>query len=235
MVGYHCCQMHIGPFSNLTLGTVLPVITAVAGYVGGILSEPIKKRLMLRQERELLRQGLYSELCRNLESCFFFILDLHQPRPTWAGRYPYVKNWERREVFDKALNEQPLLFHQIKESKPLTQFYLGISLLKNLAEDKQIEAIKNLSSYLGANINDGTLSYKQIRKRTEFMPSDVKNRTSVVSRIYHYLTSRNIPKATTMVYEPSNTIWLKVRAMVAGVPGKPRDISSLLPPSPPRP
>lgn len=79
----------------------IPAIAGVLGFIGGIFTEPMKKRIMNRDDRRRLRNSLYSELGLNLSNLVFYLLAMSPAREK-PGRFPPVAEWVKREVYDRS-------------------------------------------------------------------------------------------------------------------------------------
>ena len=70
-MGYHCCHM------DDTLWKLLPVLTGAAGYLGGILTEPLKKSVTDALKVRELRSGLIGEIVNAYEQYHFALMAGH--------------------------------------------------------------------------------------------------------------------------------------------------------------
>jgi hypothetical protein len=134
-------------------------ITGLIGYMGGIFSEPLKKKLLVRAERKRLRNSLYAELGPNLSSMLFYQLRRRRTPPDY---YPDIPGWLRTEVYKKAL-EEPILFHEINESKISVGFFTAIAFLQDKPFAEQDELINRLRDYIHLEVEQGVFPAEGLR------------------------------------------------------------------------
>jgi hypothetical protein len=190
-------------------------VTGLIGYLGGIFSEPFKKKLLIGAERKRLRNSLYSELGTNLSSMLFYQLNRLKTPP---GYYPEIAGWLRTEVYKKAL-EEPILFHEIGESKIFVGFFTAVSFMQDKPFAEQNELINRLRDYIHGEVEKGGLSRRKIA--AHFLPGSIFEHPvkAWLRRRYTQVTHRNISKHPSgTILRPTGTLWKEVKAVWRGSP-----------------
>jgi hypothetical protein len=134
--------------------TAASVVTYISGLFTKPITESIGKVLDTRRDRKRLRKSLYKELGFNLERMHYFII-LKQGQTV---NVPRVEEWERREVYDHALKDQPLVFRELKEANPISDFYMQLQHLRGMDIEKQRYAIVGINTWIEASVKQGRLS-----------------------------------------------------------------------------
>lgn len=212
----------IKQFGFPLITTVVGLITAVFGYVMGIFSDSWKKQLMNRVERKRLRSSLYSELGLNLSNMLAYQLNMNAARVVTQHHWPYppVKDWLRKEVYDQALRESPVLFHEIKEASVISEFYLAMMIIENCPLVEQLERMRVLRESISWNVNSGRLVRSTMNEHHSFPGFSPYSHPVLawLRKRYYAISFRNAPKQGTHLYEPTDTTWKKIQAILKGVP-----------------
>jgi hypothetical protein len=109
----------------------LPAVSAVVGYVAGLLSDPLKKEIGDWRRRRLLRKSLYGELARNYSGLVMFLA----PEKLKLLEHRFLENikeWAGTPAYDYARSQQELFFG-LKEWSAIVQINES---LKKLLEGK---------------------------------------------------------------------------------------------------
>jgi hypothetical protein len=112
------------------LWKLAPIGTGIVGYIGGILSEPIKTILKRKQELSMLRRALYAEMLRNfdvIETAF----EKSQSDPHYFDGYNPYKDYLTFECYEFARKTQPLTFNLLVEVTAITKLYVILYSLVN--------------------------------------------------------------------------------------------------------
>jgi len=134
-MGYHCSLMANEP-SSWTI--ILPIATGICGYLGGIISEPLKQITTQWLAKKRMKNVVYAELAHNLDSLVLMTLFGEETGDTYKAKvYRDVldlnisyKNFEFAET-------QPLIFHALREATNIRNIYSGFHLFLDGAETKQ--------------------------------------------------------------------------------------------------
>jgi hypothetical protein len=210
---------------NLPWAFILPVAT----YVGGVLSKPfadsVTKALDIRMERNRLRDALYLEAGENLEKLILRQVTIGGSTATF---YADVAGWQRREVYDLALKTQPILFRELREATFLSDFYLGLQKFTSLDAAAQAKHLLNMRAWIDGCIKKGDLSRRRLKasfRVDHWLYSDPV--TAWLRKEYNRIAYRNAPRVTqpgvSYIYEPTDTLPKKLRALWTGIPGTPRE------------
>ena len=109
-----------------------PLVTGIAGYIGGILSEPIKTSIKRKQEASQFKKGLYAELFRNLEVIEGTVLRVKQEKD-YLSKYNPLPEHLSFECYAYC-KKQPLTFNLFPEASVISGIY---SLLDSLVTEKR--------------------------------------------------------------------------------------------------
>jgi len=204
-------------------------ITGIVGYVGGIFTEPLKKRLVNRDERRRLRNALYSELGLNIANTI-----LNRPRKERLVNLP-IGDWLRTEVYDQALRSSPVLLHEIKETPIFAQYYLAMSAAKAASPDDQRTILDMLGNFIRGRVEAKKLSRRKLNAvcplEISLYPHPVIDwLTKRLRRLHSAIVWRNVPKdGKTRGFLPTVGTSNKIRALWCGVPGEEFPISPAAP------
>jgi hypothetical protein len=151
------------------LTVVLPVLT----YIGGVLSKPLQTTVEDWRARRNLRNCLYADLGHNLDvAATRMKLMLNSPRE--RERDTILGARFTRDGFDYAL-KNPVLFHQLRESKRIRFFYESLNSLQvdvNTKSDGEVLGslgflIRNAAEGLKAGDYSRDLVYKHLMPTTK--------------------------------------------------------------------
>jgi hypothetical protein len=117
-----------------TWSFVLPILTGVGGYIGGILSEPIKQFLKTRQERTAVRKIVYGELSDNADALLMIFDDKDDGYGFEISKGTLDLNL-RFKQFDYA-ESQPLIFGSIPDATHIRTLYTGVRHFLSMAKCK---------------------------------------------------------------------------------------------------
>jgi hypothetical protein len=159
MSGYHCYVM-AEPLS--TWNIFLPLITGVGGYVGGILSEPLKQITTQYLARRSMKRIVYTELAHNMDSLITLVDNDDEARSNLIYRKALDLNLSYK-TFDFA-ESQPLVFHQLPEATNIRNIYSGFHHFLDQAVTSLdiIAGIETLLRRCDVDIIDGDLDGKQL-------------------------------------------------------------------------
>jgi hypothetical protein len=138
--------------------------------------------------------------------------------------------WERREVYDRALRESPILFAEIPESGYFTGFYRALGVLKTLERTQQHQAIMDIHRSINSWVAQNHLSRRHMRKgchpkRPKYgEASEFAHPLSVRLKNYYVrLTHRNMPQdfrpGCNYTFVPSDKVFKRLKALWSGIPG----------------
>jgi hypothetical protein len=193
--------------------------------VVGIFSDSWKKQLMNRVERKRLRNSLYSELGLNLANMLAYRMTRRPESamaelPAWT--YSSISRWLRREVYDQALKESPVLFHELKEATPISQFYSAMSVIDSRPVAEQLERLALVRKVIAEEVKVGRLVRRKMHKHHALRDWESPYSHPVLvwlRKKYHAIEYRNLPKdGRGRIYGPTDTILKKIRALWNGVP-----------------
>jgi hypothetical protein len=191
--------------------TTVTAVTAVVAYFAGIYSESFKKKLLNRSERNRLRNALYAELGTNLRNLMAYQFIPSNPADNHLELYPELDKWFRTEVYDTALKQQPVLFHEIKEAPFFSEFYVFVRHANEKNEFERILLLKRINHHLNDLFNEGRLS----RRKTAAPYYSYKSRMRIpFSKRLYRLMGRNMERG--FLYQPPDTFRQKIRALWLG-------------------
>ncbi len=217
-MSYHYCRMDVGAILKAWPAGAI----AVAGYLGGIFSEPLKRRIANRDERIRLRNALYAELGSNLEILFIYSLDLYNMFAGNPSKFPSLDKIIRRDVLDKAAKEQPVTFRELgREATVISSFYDAIPPILDMELGERVVAIDHLQSWIEDIINrQRYLSKRKLRKVMTTPPPAYRNPTIArLQKRYNQVIERNIPKTPELAYKSPENLYQHIKAICRGIPG----------------
>ena len=157
---YHCCQM---PSQPSTLNVLIPIVTGVSGFFGGILSEPLKQVSTQWLTKRNLRRFVYAELASNLDSLFAMI----------EGKLDHEFK-VYKDVLDLNLSyknfdfaeSQPLIFHQLTEALTIRNIYSGSRKFLSAPSNSReiLISIEMILNRCSDEIREGVLSSKLLQR-----------------------------------------------------------------------
>ena len=200
--------------------------TYVGGVVTGLFAKSFERWWGNRSERRRLRNALYEELGMNFQNMFLHTLTLHSPpADSWIGSQFAVQEWEHREVYDQALKTQPILFHEVREAKLMSQFYMALERLKVSTPEQQMEGIRVIYNWIIAEVKKGKLSRGTLYDTDPSPDSPFLHPLRVfLRRRYSKVTHRNVPKdGRGHLFGPSTTFRQELNAVWRGLPGESMD------------
>lgn len=126
-------------------------------------------------------------------------------------------------MIDQALKLTPILFHELREAAPISNFYLALLVCnaKDMAE--RLEMLGDIHKTIVANVKEKRLSRKKLNAAYTLAGSPFRHPIRIwIERRYHILASRNVPKdGQGRAWKPSNTMDEKLKALWRGLPGEP--------------
>jgi len=99
-----------------------PIATGIAGYLGGILSEPIKSWIKEHRELKSIRKSLYVEVFRNMD----VLEHIHDKHTADSDYFPSVGSYKEFLTFDAyeyVKKNSPLAVTKLAEAGTLTALY----------------------------------------------------------------------------------------------------------------
>jgi hypothetical protein len=200
----------------------IPLGSAILGFIGGVLSEPLKKRLVYRYERNRLRDSLYSELATNVQYMIFYTLRQRSERDmSDIGPLPDLQKWLRKDVYLHALDKEPVLYHEIRESAFISQCYLAITIVEEpRTTEQRLNVFENMQKMIYECARRGQLSRRRLAgKSTMFSTPFEHPLRTWARRMYYKIEMRNAPKdGRPHLYAPSETLKKKIVALWRGCP-----------------
>jgi hypothetical protein len=143
-----------------TVLQLLPLITAGIGYLGGLLTDPLKAKVGAIIDRRSLRRALYAEIALNHSHLF--------ASGNTTSRYPEPSLWITRAAYSEAL-KRPLLFYALPECSTIALFYAGLARIESTsASPERDEQMLALRSYLRSCVQSRQLSERLLEKRSPF-------------------------------------------------------------------
>jgi len=119
-----------------TLWKLAPLATGVAGYIGGILSEPIKAALKRRQETSALRRSIYAELLRNLDVIENAVERARKERDYFSKYNPFP-DFMTFECYEYVKKNQPITFNFLPEATTINMVYAVMRSFTNAQRDPE--------------------------------------------------------------------------------------------------
>lgn len=199
---------------------VPPVVTFVVGMFVKPMSELFGKVLNGRRDRKRLRKALYRELGANFER--MHLLVIHRNQPEQQNEFPKVEEWERREVYDHALKNEPIVFRELKEASFVSDFYMQLQRMRAADARGQHEMIVALNKAIADQVRRKRLSRGELKASYLLMgPAQSPYQHPMMLWLRRWIariSSRNNPKAGSYIYRPQ---YGKVRAFITGRTGVP--------------
>jgi hypothetical protein len=196
-----------------SLVKLLPIGTALAGYAGGIFSEPLKSAIKRRQDKTALRRSLYAEIAANYESALFTRLEFAS-KPNSTG-LPALDKLLRREVFDEAM-KNPILFNQLYESNTIVQFYLALKLAAEKTGSEQNMALERLLTLTKTSMGHRRIDRSQLRRNSILVGEFETTFQKRMRLFYHRISTRNVKPGNGCF--PPESLPHKIVAMLRGHP-----------------
>src|ERR1700722_3850502 len=180
-------------------------LTGVGSFLLG-MSKTIASWFGERKKQRKIEEALYKEFCRNLNHMLFYSIRL-SPNPNYAGEYPKIEEWLRKDVYEH-LREQPVTLTNILGGATIGEVYTLIEIVRQKDRSEHRREFQKIQGRLGRPGVD--LSKKLLRKfsfRSQpewgIRLTTWEHRYKPLARVFRFLQEammRNIPVNEGVLY-----------------------------------